>query len=398
MSESSKEKEAIKHSHKTDNSELIKNESNFKKFNLNIPKLLPIISGTKKLDHSISLKGNIENFVGYAQVPIGLTSPLKVHGKNITGSYTIPLATTEGTLVASYNRGIKACTLSGGVTSICIEDSLERVPYFQFKDLRLSLKFRQWLEESYHTFKAKVNETSRYCRLVGMRFHHEGNGISIYFNYRTGDAAGQNMVTIATDAICKYILKTFPIKPTCWYIEANASGDKKGTLRSLNSARGKKVIAEVKLPRSIVRSVLKTTPEHMCKYFLTSTLSGLSTGTLGNTGHIANGLTAIFLACGQDVACVAESSAGILRMEITDDDHLYVALTLSALVVGTVGGGTHLATQAEALNIIGCLGSDKAQVFAEICCATALAGELSIAAALAENHFTRAHKALGRKH
>jgi hydroxymethylglutaryl-CoA reductase (NADPH) len=364
---------------------------------VDIQKEMPVISGITEIDRTHSLRGNIENHIGYAQIPLGIAGPLLIHGKNHSRKYQIPLATTEGTLVASYSRGMKACLLSGGVTSICIEDTLERAPYFQFKDIRTAISFKNWVEAYFELLQEQVKKTSRFCRLVSLRFNQEANGVTVHFEYSTGDAAGQNMVTIATDAICKYILAYFPDKPTRWYIESNASGDKKCTLRSLYNSRGKKVIAEVRLPRAVVSSVLKTTPEHMCQYFLNSTMAGLSTGTVGNIGHVANGLTALYIACGQDVACVSESSVGILRMEITEEDELYVALTLPALVVGTVGGGTQLATQKEALNLLDCNGSDKAQQFAEICCATALAGELSIAAAIAEDHFTNAHKSLGRK-
>jgi len=358
---------------------------------------IPYITGQKSIDRNKSLKGNIENFIGYVQLPIGLAGPLLVNGDHAQGLYNIPMATSEGCLVASYSRGMKACQLSGGVTSICIKESVERTPYFKFKNLRVAMKFVQWAKSQTATFQDLVRQTSNYAQLNKIEFSQEGNSVTLCLQFTTGDAAGQNMVTIATDAICKYIIGNFQHYPVEWYIESNYAGDKKTTAKTLSGNRGKKVIAEVTLPRDVVTSVLKSTPEKMCKYFLTSTLSSIQAGSIGNQGHLANALTAIYIATGQDVACIAESSIGILRMETTDKGDLYASITMPALIVGTVGGGTHLPTQAEGLRIMNCQGINKAQKFAELCCAAALAGELSIAAAIAEDHFTNAHKSLGRK-
>ena len=358
---------------------------------------IPFITGKKQIDHSQSLKGNIENFIGYIQLPVGLAGPLLVNGDHAQGLYNIPMATSEGCLVASYSRGMKAAQLSGGITSICVKESVQRTPYFKFDNLRTCLEFIKWAKSQFAAFQSVVSRTSNYAQLDLLEFTQEGNSVTLCLQFTTGDAAGQNMVTIATDAICKYILDNFQHWPIEWYIEANYAGDKKTSAKTLSGNRGKKVIAEVTIPKDIVASVLKSSPENMCKYFLASTLSSVQAGSIGNQGHLANALTAIYIATGQDVACVAESSIGILRMETTKGGDLYASITMPALIVGTVGGGTHLPTQAEGLRIMNCKGVNKAQKFAELCCAAALAGELSIAAAIAEDHFTRAHKSLGRK-
>lgn len=358
---------------------------------------LPYIKGEKSIDRNKSLNGNIENFIGYAQIPVGLAGPILIKGIHAQGSFSIPLATTEGALVASYSRGMKACRLAGGVKVACVKDLMIRAPYFKFDTLSEAMNFSQWAEAHFPAFKTSVENTSRFCKLIKIDCHQEGNAVTIFLSFKTGDASGQNMTTIATDAICRFILQNSAIQPIQWYIESNSSGDKKATRRALNQTRGKKIITEVIIPRDLVQKVLKSTPEKMCAYFLTSTLASITVGAIGNMGHIANGLTALYLACGQDVACAVESSIGILRMECTDNKDLYASLTLPSLVVGTVGGGTGLSTQSEGLKIMDCLGSGKAQKFAEICGATALAGELSIAAAIAEDHFTSAHKHLGRK-
>lgn len=342
-------------------------------------------------------KGNIENFIGYAQIPVGKAGPLYINGLYAQGKYDIPLATTEGALVASYSRGMKACRLAGGISAMCVEDHLERAPYFKFLNIKAAASFVKSLDKQFETYAAITRQTSNYCTLRSIDYTQEGNAVTVFFSFKTGDAAGQNMTTIATDAICKYILASREQEIIQWYIESNAGGDKKATRRSLSKSRGRKVIAEVTISRDIVSSVLKSTPEHMCHYYNTATLSSIQVGAIGNTGHIANGLTALFIACGQDVACVSESAAGILRMELTSNGDLYAALTLPALAVGTVGGGTSLPSPSTYLDMIACKGEGQAQKFAEICAATALAGELSIAAAIAEDHFTAAHQLLGRK-
>lgn len=344
-----------------------------------------------------SLKGNIENFIGMAQIPIGLAGPLYINGKDAKGDYFIPLATTEGALVASYNRGMKACRLSGGVTSVCLVEGVQRSPYFKFRNIGEVGMFLKWVYEHTPEFHKVVSETSRFAKLNEVNSNIEGNSVIITFEFQTGDAAGQNMVTICTDRICRYIFEHFSIQPVEWYIESNYSGDKKATALSFSNVRGKKVAAEITLPKNIVKEVLKTTPEAIEKYWVSSTLAVTQSGSIGAQGHVANGLTALFIACGQDVACISESSVGVTRMQTTETGDLYVSLTLPSLIVGTIGGGTALPTQHECLELIDCAGIGKARKFAEICCAVALAGELSIASAMSVDHFTSAHEKLGRK-
>ena len=205
------------------------------------------------------------------------------------------------------------------------------------------------------------------------------------------------MVTICTDAICQYIIANTPIQPEFWFIEGNYSGDKKATALSFTNVRGKKVTSEIVLPKEIVESVLKTNVKAMEDYWRSSTLGIIQSGAIGAQGHYANALAALFLATGQDVACVSEAAIGITRMQATSEGDLYASVTLPNLIVGTVGGGTSLPTQRECLQIMDCYGEGKARKFAEICGALVLAGELSIAAALSAGHFTSAHKNLGRR-
>ncbi len=342
-------------------------------------------------------KGNIENYLGMSLIPTGLAGPIHINGAFAKGNFNIPLATTEGALVASYSRGIKATNLAGGIHSICLQEGVQRSPFFKFKTVAIALQFVKWVEDHFTLFREITSEISAHARLQNIKPNIEGNSVILTFEYTTGDAAGQNMVTICTDRVCKYILESFYHIPTQWYIESNFSGDKKATAVSFNNVRGKKVTAEVVVPRSIVEKVLRSTPEKMVSYWQVSTLAVTQSGSIGAQGHIANGLTALFMACGQDVACIAESSIGLTRMEINEDGNLYCSLTIPSLIVGTVGGGTGLPTQKECLSILDCYGPGNAQKFAEICCAVSLAGELSIAAAMSADHFTQAHEKLGRK-
>jgi hydroxymethylglutaryl-CoA reductase (NADPH) len=230
-----------------------------------------------------------------------------------------------------------------------------------------------------------------------MRLNMEGNQVIAIFEYTTGNAAGQNMVTICTDAVCQYIIEHTPIAPQVWFIESNYSGDKKATAVSFSSVRGKKVTAEAVIFKDVVKHILHTTPEQIATYWQASTLCAVASGGIGAQGHYANAVTALFLACGQDAACVAEAYVGITRMEVNKNGDLYVSVTLPSLVVGTVGGGTKLPTQQECLQLIGCTGEFSARKFAEICGATVLCGELSIAAAMAAGDFSKAHRIFGRK-
>ena len=344
------------------------------------------------------LRGNIEQFIGMTQVPTGVIGPLQVAGTEALGSYYVPLATTEGALVASYNRGAKATRLAGGVATACTHDAIQRAPTFRFADLAEAIEFTRFVGAQRGKFADIVAGASRYARLHDVRTLLEGNHVTVVFEYGTGEAAGQNMVTVCTQAIFGHLLSSSPVSPTHAFIEGNYSGDKKATAVSYVRGRGKRVTAECRLPAKVVREVLSVEPEQLLQYWRTGVVNTAQAGTLGATGHAANALAAIYLACGQDVACVAESYVGVTRIEPDGDgEGVYAAVTLPNLVVGTVGGGTRLPTQAACLRLLGCTGPGSALRLAEICAATVLCGELSISAALAAGHFAQAHARLGRR-
>jgi len=351
----------------------------------------------KVFDSPEMLKGNIENYIGMTMIPTGIIGPVKVNGNSANGEFIVPLSTSEGALVASYNRGAKACHEAGGVTSICLEEGVQRSPVFKFENLNNLSLFLNWVLSQETIFKKITNESSRFAALKVMKVNVEGNHLTLTFDYFTADASGQNMVTFCTENICNYILENAPVQPKLWFIEGNFSGDKKATSLSFSQVRGKKVTAEIVLPKEIVEKTLLSTPTAIFNYWLSSTIGVIQSGAIGAQGHYANGLAAIFIATGQDVACVSEASVGITRMEITENGSLYAAITLPNLIVGTVGGGTSLPTQKECLQMMDCYGEGKARKFAEIIGAVLLAGELSIAAAISAGHFSSAHKKFGRK-
>jgi hydroxymethylglutaryl-CoA reductase (NADPH) len=339
---------------------------------------------------------NIENFIGTVKVPVGLAGPLRVNGLFAKGDYYLPLATTEAALVASYSRGAFTISQAGGCAVMLVNEGVSRAPGFAFRNLEDAGRFVVWAAAKQETFRKVAEATTRHGRLTDLRFLVEGNHVYVTFEFVTGAAAGQNMVTIATQAICNYISEHTPVRPTYSFVEANLSGDKKASALSFSSVRGKKVVAEVTLSPELVKRCLHSTPAMMEKYWRMSALGGVMSGTIGVHGHYANGLAALFIACGQDAACVAESAVGVTRFELTDDGALYAAVSLPNVIVGTVGGGTGLPSQNACLRILELAGPDHAEAFAEVCGALALAGELSIIAALSCDEFTRAHSRRAR--
>jgi hydroxymethylglutaryl-CoA reductase (NADPH) len=344
-----------------------------------------------------SYAANIENLVGAVRVPVGIAGPLRVNGLFAHGDYYVPLATTEAALVASYNRGAALITVAGGCAVALLDEGVSRSPGFAFESLAEVGGFLGWLAQELDTLKRVAEATTRYGKFKDLHINLEGNHVYLIFDFTTGDAAGQNMVTIATEAIVKHIVEHSPYKPKYCFVEANHSGDKKASAQSYQRVRGKKVTAELRLPRALVEKVLHTTPGMMVDYWRMSALGGVLSGTLGVQGHYANGLAALYIACGQDAACVSESAVGVTRMETTESGDLYIAVTLPNLIVGTVGGGTGLPSQRACLEIMGLAGAGHARAFAEIAAVLCLAGELSIIGALCAGHFTRAHQQLARR-
>lgn len=358
---------------------------------------LPYLNGEESFCDVERLRGNIENYIGMTQVPTGIMGPLRINGSAARDDFYIPMATSEGALVASYNRGAKAVSKSGGVTSVCLVETVQRTPTFKFASFRETGEFLIWVMEHIEEYQEIVSAKTSHGKLEDVKPHIDGNQVTLVFEYKTGDASGQNMVTICTFAICEYIVQNCPKKPVRWVVEGNLSGDKKASAISFVSCRGKKVTAEAVVHKEHVEKLLHTTVDDMTESWNIAIVNGIHSGSIGVNFHFSNSLTAIFMACGQDVATVSESSVGTTRCEKTKEGDLYICVTLPNLIVGTVGGGTWLPTQQECLAMIGCVGNNKARKFAEICAAAALCGELSILASMAAGDFARAHALFGRK-
>ena len=339
---------------------------------------------------------NVEGFIGTVKTPVGIAGPLLVNGTSASGMYHVPLATTEAALVASYSRGALLITEAGGCAAVLVNDGVTRAPAFAFASLHEAGQFIAWTLEHMDAIRSAAESTTRHGKLKDMRVTLEGNHVYLIFEYTTGDAAGQNMVTIATQAICEHIIAECPITPRAWYVEGNHSGDKKASAQSFLSVRGRSVTAEVRVPGALIEQRLHTTAQALADYWRVSAVGGVLSGTIGVQGHYANGLAALYLACGQDVACVAESAVGVTRFELDEGD-LYASVTLPNLIVGTVGGGTRLPSQHACLGILGVAGDGGANAFAEVAAAISLAGELSIVGALVANEFTKAHARLARR-
>lgn len=340
--------------------------------------------------------GNIENMIGTVKLPVGVVGPLRVRGLHADGDFHLPLATTEAALVASYARGAQAATRAGGVSTAVLYEGVLRSPAFVFESLLDAGRFVDWVVAEVDTLRAAAEATTRHGKLVSLEPVIDNNVVFLLCRFTTGEAAGQNMVTIAAEALGRAAVEQGPVQPRRWYVEGNFSGDKKATSLGTLTGRGRKVSASVTLPAAIVRRVLRTDVEAMLDYGRVAGLGSLMSGQFGAQAHYANALAAFYIATGQDAACVAESAVGFTRME-PDGDGLFCSVTLPNILVGTVGGGTGLPSQRAALDLVGLEGPGSAAALAEVTAALCLCGEISIVAAMAAGHFTAAHHKLARK-
>jgi hydroxymethylglutaryl-CoA reductase (NADPH) len=344
-----------------------------------------------------TLRGNIEHFIGMAQVPVGLAGPVLIDGDSAQGTFYVPLATTEGALVASVTRGMMAITDSGGVRARVLDDQVIRAPTWIFERGRQAETFIDWLKANFQSIKAVAEFTTRSGKLKELEYIPNGRRVTVRFLYTSGDAAGQNMVTKATHAACEFINKEQPAKGLVrHFLENNLSGDKKLAMVNILSTRGKKVYADAVIKKDILRHFLHTTPEDLAAFAKEGALGSMQAGIHGANAQYANVLAAIFIATGQDVACTHEAATGLTVVDLTPEGDLYISVTLPNLIIATVGGGTGKGTQRECLEILGCAGSGQVNRLAEIIAASVLAGEISIAGAHAAGDFAQAHEKLGR--
>jgi hydroxymethylglutaryl-CoA reductase (NADPH) len=335
------------------------------------------------------VRTNIENLVGAVHVPLGVAGPIRVNGTHAQGSYYVPFATTEGTLVSTYQAGMRAITEAGGANAYVLGDSLDIAPCFMLDSAREAISFAQWLNDHLDELREVAAQTTAHGRLAELHTQVFGRRVFGRFVFTTGDAMGMNMVNIAVDQICRHAIQTAGCER--YYLRCNYSSDKKPAAINLFRPYGKEVAIDFTLPASVVETYLGVSAREMLDFIATGRLGAMQAGALGMNAHFANGLAAIFIACGQDVAQVVNASIGFSDAELVGEN-LYVFARLPNLVVGTVGGGTNLPTQSECLALLDCRGDGTAPKFAEIVAATLVGGELAIAAALANGRFIEAHR------
>jgi hydroxymethylglutaryl-CoA reductase (NADPH) len=339
--------------------------------------------------------GNVENLIGVAQVPVGLAGPLRIVGEHARGDFYIPLATTEGTLVASYSRGARVITESGGVRATIVKTSMQRAPVFIFANALQARDFGQWLAASFEEVRQVAESTTGYGRLVEIEQYNVGNLLNTRFNYTTGDAAGQNMTGKATHAACEWLRETHPLHPE-YMLSGATDTDKKHSAMNFIRSRGRRVIAEVVIPAEVLRRVMRVETSALFRARNIANAGAMQAGATYNGPHAANGLAALFIATGQDAANVAECHAGITYAQYRDNGDYYWSVTLPSVIVGTRGGGTGLPTQQECLKILGCDGAGTADKLAEIAAAVVLAGDISLGCAVIAGDWVTSHERLGR--
>lgn len=333
-----------------------------------------------------------ENLVGATTIPLGVAGPLLINGNALKGGHFIPLATTEGALVASVSRGCKAVSAAGGVSVHTENSGITRGPVFAVAGIREGAKLRQWLDEHFAELAGTAGETSPHLALMKLETKQAGLNVFVRFHFETGEAMGMNMATIASAALARKIEEDTGAR--CISVSGNYCIDKKPAFLNFIDGRGRQAWAEAVITRDTVRETLKTTPEKIAEVWLAKCMTGSAlAGSLGFNAHYANIVAAIFAATGQDLAHVVEGSLGMTTAKVLEGGSLYFSVYLPALIVGTVGGGTKLEIKKEALSIAQVSNSEG---LAEAAAAAVLAGELSLIASLAENTLATAHRALGR--
>lgn len=353
--------------------------------------------GNYSLDAQLASSRNCENMIGVIQIPLGIAGPLKIKSSLQNRDVFIPLTTTEGALVASVNRGCKAIMQSGGVNIVSKRIGITRAPVFVAENIKQGERVMSWVKDNFTEIKKIAENSSTHLKLLDINSKMVGKNLFLRFKFDSYDAMGMNMATIACTLAADFIEKKTKVKLVS--ISGNICVDKKPNMLNFIEGRGIQTWADCVLPQETVGKVLKTTPEKFVdvvarKVYLGSIISG----SIGANSHAANVLAAIFAATGQDIAHIAEVSSVVMTAEIVKKG-LYVSVFLPDLVLGTIGGGTGLATQKEALGILGVSGGNNgknSQKLAEIVGAAVLAGEISLIASLSANSLASAHRKLGR--
>ncbi|QCC54547.1 hydroxymethylglutaryl-CoA reductase (NADPH) [Natronorubrum bangense] len=347
---------------------------------------------------------NIENMIGAAQIPMGVVGPVAVDGGAANGEHYLPLATTEGALLASVNRGLSVIDAASGADARVTKNGMTRAPVFRVAGVAEAAETVEWVTDNVEALREAAESTTSHGELIDIEPYVVGDSVYLRFAYDTKDAMGMNMATIATGEACAVVESETPASLVA--LSGNLCSDKKPAAINAVEGRGRSVTADVLIPGELVEQRLHTTADAIAEANTRKNLTGSAkAGSLGFNAHAANVVAAAFLATGQDEAQVVEAANTITTMDAREREDgttdLYASVSLASLEVGTVGGGTKLPTQAEALEVLGLRGGGEpagsnADALAEIIAVGALAGELSLLAALASRHLASAHEDLGR--
>jgi len=340
------------------------------------------------------MKGNIENPIGCAEIPLGVAGPLQVNGLHAQGLFYVPLATSEGALIRSYERGMVVLTRAGGVDCRVHADENCIAPTFFFRDVIESYNFIWALKEHVDEIRKEAEITTQHGKLLRVEPQVVGRNVIVRFHYYTADAHGMNMIAKATENACRWMIRTLGARD--YQIFSGFESEKRASGGLFTGGKGKKVTAGALVPAAILKLYLRASPQQFLSLWQHTVIGHMYAHTVGYNGHFANGLAAIFIACGQDVGNLPNCSVGMTTFELTDSGDLYASVTLPSLTVATIGGGTGLGTASECLSLLRCNRAGSASKLAEIIAAALLAGELSIAAAIISGEFVAAHEAYGR--
>ncbi|MCR8844551.1 phosphotransferase [Paenibacillus sp. SC116] len=357
---------------------------------------------TRSLFHEqpSTLAGNIENYIGSIQVPLGIAGPLRIRGTYANGHIPIPIATTEGALISSISRGAKACNAAGGIEVHVLKQTMVRAPVFFCEDMSGAIQLAQWIDKHKASIKAEAERVTSVSKLISLHAHPFADFVHVQFGYETGDAAGQNMTTSCTYVACEWIASKVKyladLKYVRYMIEGNQAGDKKVAYRSFIGGRGIQVNASIHIPEAILKQTMRISVDQYMKCWYAAEVGALQTGMIGHNVNFANVIAGVFSATGQDMASIHEASCGIFKAR-PEGGGISFHVQLPSLVIGTVGGGTGLPTQRECLEMMGCYGRGKVYKLAEIIASACLALDLSTSSAIISNEFVKAHERLGRK-
>lgn len=356
-----------------------------------IKKGLPNI-GNFSISEKMASVRNVENMIGAVQIPLGIAGPIKIKGVLLKGEHFVPLATSEGALVASVSRGCRAISLSGGANVLTYRVGATRGPVFETGSLPESNRFFKWIKANPRKLAQISEKTSKHLKFLKADVRTQGRYVFLRLYFDTKDAMGMNMATIATEKIVEFIEKELKIK--CISLAGNYDIDKKPAWVNFIKHRGIKIWAETTVSKKNVKEILKTTPEKFYEVWLTKCMIGSAmSGSLGFNAHFANIVAAFFAATGQDIAHTVEGSTGMTTAKVLNNGDLYLSIYMPSVLIGTVGGGTQLETQKEARSITDAKTSSE---LAEVLGGAVLAGELSLISALSSGDLARAHQRLGR--